>query len=104
MANITDARAIKFSNEQVRPLAEALRSLKARCAAAKIDWTANSNAIAGLFSANADVLVDSRAAEGVNQLTGLQVQQLIGTLDSVIAAINDQIVAVPCVRAFNANG
>ena len=101
MANITDARAIAFSNNYIRPLAEAMRALKTRCQDAKNQWTANSNAIATLFATNADVLVDDRASEGINQLTGLQATQLVGQMDNLIAALNDQIVAVPCVRPVN---
>lgn len=98
MAQITDQEAITFSNEQLRPIAEAARALKARCVDAKNKWSANTNRIAGLFVVNnADVLVDGRATQGVSQLTSLQINQMISQMDTIIT-LNDQIVQVPCVR------
>lgn len=102
MASITDPRAITFANVYLRPICEEIRALKARITDANNQWTANSNAVAGLFGTNADVLVDGRAAEGINQLTGLQVQQAIGVFSSLASAVNDQIIQVPCVRPLAA--
>ncbi len=99
---ITDPRAIKFANEQVRPLAESLRAIKARIEAAKNDWSADGNAIAGLFAgdqaASDGRLEDGRDAEGVSRLIGYNVAQFMDVLTAVETAINDQIVALPCVR------
>ena len=74
---IEDPRAIKFSNEQVRPLAESFRALKARVDAALVTWYGGVNA---LFPNDSTALSDGREAEGVSRLTGADVNSLAGVL------------------------
>lgn len=91
MAVITDPEALRFVNEQVRPLCEELRAFKARADAAKITWQAG---LSAKFP-NGDTVQD-RVAEGVSVLTGLEVQQAVGELFGVTP--NAQIISKPCVR------
>ena len=97
MADIVDTRAIKFSNEQVRPLCEDARALKARITAMSNDWFAGINV---LFPNDTSNLIDNRTLEGVNELTGADVNSAVGDLINAGTALNDQIVAKPCVRVL----
>lgn len=100
MADITDPRIIKFVNEQVRPLCEEARALKARIASATTDWFAGLNA---LTPNDASAVADNRDAEGASRLTGADVNSAVGNLISAHDAINDQVVSKPCVRPFTAS-
>lgn len=100
---MNDPRAIKFANDYVRPVSERLRALNAILGAALTEWNANSNEIALLFATGTDVLVDGRAGDGVRQLTSAEIEQIIGVITAVSAAINNQIVGVACVTPFTAS-
>jgi hypothetical protein len=94
MPDITNAQAIKFVNEQVRPLSEQARALKARIGALTTDWFAGLN----LAVPNTpDVVADGRT-DGASVLTGIDVNSVVGNLIAAHDAINDQIIAKPCVR------
>lgn len=99
MASITNPEAIRFVNEQVRPLCEEARALMARVAAMTTSWNAGINAA---FSNNVDTVEDGREGEGVSRLTALQVSQAVGQLQAV-SALNTEIIAKPCVRALSAS-
>jgi hypothetical protein len=96
---ITDPEAVRFVNEQVRPLCEEARALMARVGAMTTSWNAGINAS---FSNNADTLENGREAEGVSRLTALQVSQAVGQLQAV-SALNTEIIAKPCVRPLAAS-
>jgi len=98
MADITDPQAIRFVNEQVRPLCERARALKAEIDAMTTAWYGGINA---KFPNDSSPLVDGRAAEGVSQLTGAQVNSAVGQLIGI--APNAEIVAAPCVRPLSAS-
>jgi hypothetical protein len=95
VANITDARVIRFVNEQVRPLAEEARALKARIGSLTTDWFGGLNLV---VLNTPDLIADGRDAEGVSRLTGADVNSAVSNLIAAHDAINDQIVAKPCVR------
>lgn len=92
MAVINDPEALRFVNEQVRPLCEAARDLVAKVAAAKVTWDAT---VAAKFAAGTDTIQD-RVPQGVSMLTALEVTQAIGQLAAI--APNTQIISKPCVR------
>lgn len=101
MSDITDPIAVKFCNEVVRPIAEQLRALGILASNVAVKTAANGGQIAAFFGvSNSDVVVDGRAAEGVRQLTSLEINQVLGIIAAVGAAINPQIVEVACVRAL----
>jgi hypothetical protein len=70
---ITDARAIKYSNEVLRPLAEKLRDVNEDIARAEQQWL---DEVGALMPNTADVLEDGRDAEGVSRLTGAEINSL----------------------------
>lgn len=98
MANITNPEAIRFVNEQVRPLCERLRALKAEFDALAPRWYGGLNVTIS-NSAN-DPIVDNRDAEGVSRLTGADVHNAVAQLLAV--APNAEIIAKPCVNPLDA--
>jgi hypothetical protein len=95
MAAISDPRVIKFVNEQVRPLSEEARALKARIGSLTTDWFGGLNLV---VLNTTDLIADGRDAEGVSRLTGADVNSAVSNLIAAHDAINDQIVSKPCVR------
>ena len=99
---ITDPEAIKFVNEQIRPLAESVRALKARIDATTVKWFAGLNTVIGT-SAD-DTIEDGRDAEGVSRLTSADVVALLTQLLAIQTALNQggvaAVVEKPCVRAL----
>lgn len=95
MAAISDPNAIKFINEQVRPLAEAARALKARIGSLTTDWFAGLN---NTITNTSDLIADGRENQGVSRITGADVTNLVGNLISAHDVLNDQIVQKPCVK------
>lgn len=96
---ITNPIAIKFCNEQVRPLCELARALMAEIAAMSTDWNGGINA---MFPNDSSAVVDNRDAEGISRLTGADIQSTVSILLAIASASNTQIVAKPCVRALTA--
>lgn len=98
-APITDPQVIAFCNDVLRPLAESTRALVARISDANIKWQAT---IAALVPADAGAAItDNRVAEGVTELTGMDINQLVSTLTAMSAASNAQIISKPCVQPLN---
>lgn len=95
---ISDAQSITFIKEEVRPLAEEIRSLKARIDAAIVEWNTGPNVAItndvdtiedGIDSAP---LIGSDVHNLVTQLLAIQTQ-----LDEVGV---DSVIQKPCVRAL----
>jgi len=102
MAEITNAEAIRFVNEQVRPLCEAARALKARIDAAQTQWYGGIDAH---FATAEDTVEDGREDQGVSRLTAgdvtTAIAQLLKTATGQAAEWNDAVVSKPCVRALH---
>lgn len=97
---ISNPEAIKFANEQVRPLCEQVRALVAKIGAMQTAWFAGINTE---FPNDTTALADNRDAEGASRLTGVDVNSAVGVLIAVAAASNVQIIQKPCVRGLTAN-
>lgn len=99
MAQITNAAAIKFVNEVVRPLAEEARALSIRLGAMRTAWYGGMNTV---FANAVDTVEDGRSAEGVSRLTAGDVTNLVAQLIAVAPgeqrAFNSEIIQKPCVR------
>jgi hypothetical protein len=98
VADIVNPEAIRFVNEEIRPLCEAARSLAARIDSMKDRWDAG---ISDIFANNEDVLIDGRADKGVSVLTSLNIKQAGAGLLAMRAAIDDAQISKPCVRPIN---
>ena len=105
MADITDAEAIRFVNEFIRPCAEKLRNLKAEIDSGLNTWDARLSAVVG--SSVDDDLADGRETEGVSRLTAADVNSFMAKANGfqglmeqagVLAAIEK-----PCVRPLQAS-
>jgi len=99
---INDARAIKFSNEVVRPFAEKLRDFKAEIDSAMVTWFGGTNS---LFPNSADEnLVDGRATSGISVLTGADVNNVIVQIAAIQTLLNQSgvadIISKPCTRSI----
>jgi hypothetical protein len=102
---ITNPQAVTFTNQQVRPLAEELRAIKARIDSLMVDWFGGMNAI--IPNDNNELLEDGREAQGVSRLDGDDIVGFITVAQAVQATLNtagytDRI-AKPCVRPLEAN-
>jgi len=99
MAVISDPIALKFVNEQVRPLCEQIRALKVLMVSAETQWDGGTN----VFFANGADVVGDDPADGRSRLTALNVSQVMTIMSTLIVDINDQIIALPCVRPLTAS-
>lgn len=97
---INHPAAIKFVNETIRPLAEEMRALKAKIAAANVQWFGGIDTLVTNDSSSVD---DGREAEGVSRLTGANVVNMVTQMSNVATAINDNVTSLPCVKTFDAN-
>ena len=102
MADITNAEAIRFVNEVIRPMAEKMRGLKAEVDAATTQWFAGLNAIIGT-SADDD-LQDGREDDGVSRLTGADITGFVTQMLAYQTQLNQGgvagVIQKPCVRAL----
>jgi hypothetical protein len=99
---IDNPQAIKFVNEQVRPMAERLRAIKAEIDGMMVDWF---NGMDALVTNDPTPVADGREAEGVSRLTGADCVSLVVAAQAVQTALSTYaaIVAKPCVRPLSAS-
>jgi hypothetical protein len=98
MADITDAEAIKFTNEYVRPLCEQLRYMCARGKDWKIKWDTGMSA---KFDNDTSPVVDGRDAEGISRLTGADIHAVAAVFNALLEDIDtaaEVAISKPCVR------
>lgn len=102
MADITSPEVIKFANEQIRPLAEAMQALDYRVQAALVTWYAT---ITSNCPNDSSPLADGREDDGVSRLTGADVVNLVTQLAAYKTAMDASgvraVVAKPTVRALS---
>ena len=78
MTDITNPVAIKFINEEIRPLAEIFRNAIALVDDMETAWFGQSlNTI--VTNAAGDAIADDRDAEGVSRLTGADIHNFIAS-------------------------
>lgn len=101
MPSITDPEAIRFINEQIRPLCEEFRLLKAKVNSCVANWFVGVNA---KIPGDDSTVDDGREDQGASRLTGADV---VGVMVQLLAFQSqlDQggvagIIAKPCVRPF----
>lgn len=100
MADITDSRAVRLVNEQLRPICEAIRAIKARIVAMNTDLTDD---VRSQIKQDTSELKDGRDAEGVSRLTGDDIFKALENLTNVANTADDVVIAKPCVRPLQAN-
>lgn len=94
---MNDPGVIKFLNEDLRPLAEACRAIKARSGSALIRWE---NVVQQIVPDEKDTAVidDGRSKDGVNQIQVDQVHLLTKLLVATMSQIDDVLIERFCVR------
>ena len=102
---ITNPEAIKFTNEQIRPMAERLRAIKVEIDSMMVDWFNGMNAL--IPNDVNEALEDGREADGVSRLNGDDIVGLIIVVQGIQATLNtagytDRI-AKPTVRPLRVN-
>ena len=99
---ITDTTAIKFSNEQIRPISEKLRNLYYECKVMQQDWFNGVNTV--IPYDNTEVLDDSRSVNGDSILTGQDIGGIMTQVGAFITMIEQAgvlgVVQKPCVRTM----
>lgn len=100
MAAISDKQAIRFVNEQVRPMCERVRALIAEIDSMQVDWFQGLNA---LFPNDSSSVDDGREGEGISRLTGADINNVMTILGAIAGEKNEQIIGKPCVRALTAS-
>ena len=105
MADIIDPQAIRFVNEEIRPLAEGLRAYKARVDAALLTWNGGINTTIGTEAG--DIVQDGREDQGVSRLSGADVTNFVAKLEALQTQLDQagvaQVVNKPCVRTLEVN-
>lgn len=101
MSDIVNPQVINYTNAVIRPLAEQMRSLKARTDAALVTWYAE---ISDNCPNDSSALADGREAEGVSRLTGADITNLVTQLAAYQTALNvagvAAVISKPCVRSL----
>jgi hypothetical protein len=95
---MNNPQAITFINEQVRPLCEQLRALKAKFDALAPVWYGGLNVT--IPNDAQEPIEDGREAEGVSRLTGADIHGVVAQFLAVTP--NAEIIAKPCVRPLQA--
>ncbi len=100
MADIVNPQAIAFSNNEVRPLAESVRALKARIDSAMTQWFSGMNVL--IPNDVNEILEDGRGDDGISRLNGDDIVGLMSILHGLQINLNtsgyaDRI-SKPCVR------
>lgn len=86
---ITNTGAITFCNEDMRPLAEWLRSLKAMTSSMNDEWSVVHSL--NVPDSGTEYLSDGREAEGVTQVTGEEMHDLMDLCNTIETALNTPI-------------
>lgn len=97
---ITDLEAVKFSNEQVRPISERMRNLYYECKSMQSDWFNGANLL--IPNDDAEILEDDRPSD--SNLSGADITNMAVQVAAYIAMVEQagvlNIIAKPCVRAM----
>lgn len=83
MADITDAQAVRFCNEQVRIAADQLIQVYNNATAILAEWTAKGGT--NLVPNTADMVIDGAATDGRPLVTGININNVINCLTEFVA-------------------
>ncbi len=101
---ITNAEAIVFTNEIIRPTAQKIRALKAELDSHILKWYGG---LGALFTGDLSGLVeDGRESEGVSRLTGNDIVGLANQMVALQTLLNTagvmDVISKPCVTPLTA--
>jgi hypothetical protein len=99
MADITDPRVVSYETFQIRPMCHKLRALKAEIDAAMTTWYGS---VSALCPNDTSKVVDKREAEGINQLTGINLVNVVNQMAEIQTLLDKtgvaEIISFPCVQ------
>lgn len=102
MADITNAQAIRFVNDEIRQIAEQMRAMKARIDAAIVTWYGGLNT---LIPNDSSPVADGRESEGVSRLLGSDVNNLVTQMVLYQTQLDGEgvpgVISKPCVRGLD---
>lgn len=75
MADITNPEAVRFCNEVIRPLANAIYAAYKKCREGRDEFVANN--MGSLLPDTADLVVDGSATDGRHPITGEDVNNIV---------------------------
>lgn len=82
MPDITNPQAVRFSNEEIRPLADAYANLYFAAKRVAAAWSAQD--IGTLIPNTSDVIIDGSATDGRAAITGAKVNGLISACGALV--------------------
>src|SRR5437016_11907891 len=82
MPAITDPAAVKFSNEKIRVMADAMAQSYFSAKSLLAEWTAVT--MSAKIVNTTDLIVDGSAQDGRNQITGAQATNIINRAQEII--------------------
>lgn len=83
MPDITNPQAVRFANEEIRPLADAYANLYFTAKRVAAEWSAQN--IGALIPNTADVIIDGSETDGRAQITGAKVNGLVTAVAALVA-------------------
>ena len=100
---ITDAEAIKFTNDYIRPMCENLRYMTARGS----DWSKKWAELSSKFPDDTkEIVEDGRESEGISRLTGADINAVATVFGSLLTIMDNTAqtaITKPCVRPLMYN-
>lgn len=82
----TDPQLAKFSNERVRPIADAITSLTLKMQSFQADYAAFGINALIVAAGNTNTIGDGSATDGRQRITGLQIQNFKAAIDQLVTA------------------
>ena len=102
MAAITNEEAIRFCNEQIRPVAERLRNLEPVLQDIQTMWFGGE--LSTHFTSGSDTVEDGREEEGVSRLTAENITNLMTQIGTIVTQFAGEgvmdVIRKPCVRGL----
>lgn len=101
MPNVSDPTAIKFCNENIRPVADQIAQLQTTLAVTLAAWSAKG--MANLIPNDTSVIEDGSPADGRTSLTGVDINAFIGLLETLQGMATGQNSQMPTVLKIAVN-
>jgi hypothetical protein len=87
MPDITDAEAVRFADEEIRPFADKLAVAYYAAVALVDDW--NARGLGSLFPNDSSPVIDGSAADGRPPITGAMVNNIINRASELKADLSE---------------
>ncbi len=106
MAAIDNAEAIRFCNEQIRPICETLRNLEPVLQDIQGQWFGGG--LSSHFGTGGDTVEDGREGQGVSRLTAADITNVLTQVGTIVTQFAGggvmDVIRKPCVRPMRVGG